>query len=116
VNGSAPSEKLDHYIAYQVIKGKSVKKIVSLVDDLVADTNVAVTLPKYFCVPVVKVHDSATFTIHNEKDHLTVYDITLGKYMPALNTNDQFSKYQLIRPKRAFLCVPTDKLKWSVLP
>ena len=114
---------LDHFKCYQA-EGKPVNDLAFLRDQFgVADKTYErdiVTLPKLFCNPVGKIHETAgavnNVGISNPDNHLVWYDIK-----PALNeqfktrqvvVTNQFApngqKLTVIRPE--FLAVPTQKV------
>lgn len=109
--GSAFPKNLDHYVAYEVTDAGSINKTVSLVDQFGRDDKVLVRSAKFFCVPVTKIHDKKVFKIRNERDHLTVYDITPKAFAKDLNTTDQFGNHKMSVTRSYQLGVPTLKLE-----
>lgn len=113
--GSEFPKRLDHYVGYVVLEGKSIGKAVSLEDQFGGEKESAVRLPKVFCVPVEKYHADKVTKIINERDHLTVYDITPREHETKIKTMDQFGDHGLAVLKSVWLCVPTAKLEFEVL-
>ncbi len=101
---------LDHYLAYPVLVGKPVNKIVNLVDQWL-DKDVFVTKPLWFCVPVDKNGEG----IINEIDHLVVYDLEPHEpFIMQFGVTDQFNFSPLETTMSLWLGVPSDKLQWGV--
>jgi hypothetical protein len=113
--GAAISQKLDHYLAYEVLKasGPNISPV-SLADDLLTSANVAVGKPKFFCVPVLKVHKDKKFPIHDPRDHLTVYEVAPAKAR-GFAINDQLGTFKFPSAVRRLLGVPTVKVSFKTL-
>ncbi len=107
--GTAISGRLDHYLAYEVLDASGLDiKPVSLADEFVISPRVSVGRPRFFCVPVSKVHKEKKFPVRNPKDHLTVYEIASAK-AGVFSISDQFGRFKFPNLVRKFLCVPTVK-------
>ncbi|MBC7965231.1 MAG: hypothetical protein H7Z17_04820 [Fuerstia sp.] len=103
--GSAFPKELDHFKVYEVLKGESVGKTVSLEDQFGIEGKVDVSLPKFFCVPVDKQHGDKLTKIRNGEDHLAVYEIASTSRL----TLDQFGEHKLAFEPCEMLCVPSKK-------
>lgn len=98
-------EELDHYVAYEVLKGNPAKRIVNLEDQFGIEKDVEVGLPKFLCVPVEKIHGDTTDKIKNPGVHLTVYEINPRRR----NAQDQFVESRIEFESCEYLCVPSTK-------
>jgi hypothetical protein len=111
--GSEFPRRLDHYVGYEVLEGKSIGKAVSLEDQFGAEKESAVRLPKVFCVPVEKTHGDRVSKIINERNHLAVYDITPREHEVRIKTKDQFDDRIVAVLKSVWLCVPSAKIEYE---
>lgn len=110
--GIERSERLDHFVAYEVLEGKPADRKVVLRDQFGAQDGVAVRLPRLFCVPVEKTHRDKTYKINNPVDHLTVYDIVSRDKPRSIKVADQIlpaKTTQLDVVRGVWLCVPSKK-------
>ena len=67
----------------------------------------------WLAVPVQKTHKEQPFGIHNNRDHLVVYEIDKKPIRKKIEMKDQFDGRRLETTDRRFLCLPSIK---TVLP
>jgi hypothetical protein len=110
--GTPTSPRLDHYLAYQVSDAPARPiRPVSLTDDFGTVAPAAVGKPKYFCVPVEKVHNDKTFPMHNRRDCLTVYEVSPSRSLPGFAIANQIGRFKFPGLVRRYLAVPTEKVR-----
>ncbi|CAM2069159.1 hypothetical protein SCOR_27570 [Sulfidibacter corallicola] len=110
--GSEFPHRLDHYKVYEVLQGERVNKDVFIRDQFTSEGNVAMR-PRYFAVPVEKLHDDKHFPINNPKDHIVFYDkdpITRNFYRPTV---DQFGRKPMKTRVSELLGCASAKLFWE---
>ena len=112
--GSEFPDKLDHYKIYRVLDGKPVDRGVKLKDQF-GTSEAKVTYPYAFAVPVKKEHVGKVFSVHNERAHLTIYNISHREIAKKSMVRDQFSRrYRYVEIIRSILlAVPSVKVKWG---
>ena len=105
-----------HYKAYRVIRGSSVRQNVQVVDVL-GQGNVTLGSPVYFCVPVTKEHNRNQSKILHPEVHLIIYNLSPNRNFDNKEVllKDQFSEVQLELQRAWFLAVPAAKLEWGVV-
>ncbi len=110
--GSEFPKRLDHFKCYEVLEGRAPDRVVSLEDQFGRDNEMRVLKPRFFCVPVEKLHGSGKPTrIHCPSQHLTVYDVAPRPRVVV----DQFGVRQIEFAPCELLCVPTLK-RVTVIP
>jgi hypothetical protein len=112
--GFSKATKLDHYKVYRVLWSESVNKQKQFRDQF-HRIDTGVYYPTGFAVPVTKEHQGKSFSIINEKAHLTIYKIKpSGDMRKVINVRDQFGTFRHLRIGVAyFLGVPSRKIKWE---
>ncbi len=115
--GSEPPQNADHYKCYRVVSLDTVPPtpIVSLKDQFQFRGNVGVFSPRFFCVPVRKVHNGVVHGIHNFEEHLVIYDLSTWEFPWQVTDPDQFLTTSFVTAKVTYLGVPTFKLSWQVV-
>lgn len=113
--GSVFPKKLDHFKAYQVLRGSLIDKTVLLADQIDRQNKVEVEKPVLFCVPVAKTYGRKTTPVANPKAHLTFYSITPKIYRVPKASKDQFGQHKLLIATSVFLGVPSAKLDWEAV-
>ena len=113
-------DSLDHfqcYRAYGASLTTSFKKtVVKLKDQFHVDPDqVSVLRPVAFCNPVEKTHGGVVFPINHPDDHLVCYAITPTTLQLAITARNQFGGADLLIAGADILCVPSQKLKFSVI-
>jgi hypothetical protein len=121
----SPSADLDHYKCYAA-GGTPINHVVALRDQFTLEAFVEVLWPVLFCNPVIKVHGPITTGIQNNRDHLTCYATSPSPFAgipdPANSTSpagvfirNQMETSLIQVQKPDMLCVPSLKLRWSVV-
>lgn len=105
-------EKLDHYVAYQVLESTPVDKAVKLRDQW-GNTEAKVYYPLFFAAPSRKWHGQTVDGIQNAKAHLAIYRISPSSIEKHANARDQFGRRVVHAFRRVLLAVPCDKGKWE---
>lgn len=112
--GSRAPEKLDHYVAYQVLDAKPVNRAVKLRDQW-GTTEARVMYPLFFAAPSRKWHAGETYGIKNAKAHLAIYRISPSSIRKTARTRDQFGSRVVQAFRSVLLAVPCAKGKWEVV-
>jgi len=114
--GSAMPKRLNHFKAYKVLRGDSISKKVTLVDQfdrkLQQKETAFVGKLVYFCTPVEKNNEP----IYDKENHLAVYLIkSLGsEHLPRnILIRNQFGTDSLRVEKSYMLAVPSKKLSYK---
>jgi hypothetical protein len=119
-----PAQELDHFKCYEA-GGRDVNAVVTLTDQFRA-ANTQVLRPALFCNPTTKtVLNSATGAavttpIEHPLSHLTCYLTTPVAFQGVVTYNNQFvtpgTLPTLTLSQSEFLCVPSAKVRWLVIP
>jgi hypothetical protein len=115
-NAEGFPEKLDHFKCYRA-NGFFRRRDVILKDQFVPDgVRTTVLRPFEFCNPVEKTHGDAVTPINNPTAHLVCYVISPLDIEAVAATRNQFRTEDQQRIGAAdMLCVPTEKLGFSVI-
>lgn len=112
-NSLFPCE-FNHFICYEVLEG-DFKTDVKLKDQFNESPILFfVGKPRYFCNPVSKNMGK----IYDPNYHLVCYDIVSpaeGPKSRTINIKNQFGDNRLTLQKGTLLCVPSQKIEWSVI-
>ncbi len=111
--GTRFPEKLDHYVAFQVLDGAPVNKAVKLKDQWGAYTAKVYT-PAFFAAPSRKWHDGKVDGVNNAAAHLAIYRISPTAAANTAKTRDQFGTRIAHSGRTVLLAVPCKKGKWEV--
>ena len=105
-----------HYKAYITSASGLGQEVV--VSDGVSQDNVIVGAPRYFLVPVEKVHDGTTSPIEDASTYLVVYNIAprFNLTGSGASMSDQFFDGNLDLMQKFFLAVPAKLADWNVVP
>jgi hypothetical protein len=108
-----PSTDLDHYKCY-VASGAPVNVTATLSDQFTTET-VQAFQPVLFCNPVEKIHGGVVTPIQHPLVHLTCYATSASNF-PGIGVNitNQIVSASLRVAKPDLLCLPSQKLQWSV--
>jgi hypothetical protein len=111
-----PPSDLDHYKCYAASGPEIDGLIVDLKDQFTSETT-AVLHPFLFCNPVKKIHNGIVTAIQHPDVHLTCYVTGTSNFSGTnINIRNQFvalNNQPVQQPD--LLCVPTEKLQWSVV-
>lgn len=112
----APPTDLDHYKCYTA-SGPALTGVVANLKDQFLSENVTVLRPVLFCNPVKKIHNGVTTAILHPDVHLTCYATSTSQF-PGTNINIrnqfiQINNFAIRQPD--LLCVPSEKLQWSIV-
>jgi hypothetical protein len=111
----AEPQDLDHFKCYRAYGG-NVKKVVTLADQFQTQQGLQVTYPFGFCNPTEKIHAGATTPVTNPDDHLVCYMVARRAFSRAgVVTRNQFGQETLALREPDLLCVPSKKLKVSIV-
>lgn len=115
--GSQPPVNADHYKCYRVVQINLLppSPIVNLSDQFQTRNNVGVFSPRYFCVPVRKLHNGVFHGIFNPQEHLVIYDLSPWQFNWPVQTRDQFLTVGFAVHRSVWLAVPTEKEAWVVV-
>jgi len=106
---------LDHFKCYRAYGG-SVKKVVTLSDQFQTQADLKVTYPFGFCNPTEKNHAGVVTPVTNPEDHLVCYLVTKRPFVrTGVQTRNQFRVENLVVRDPDLLCVPSKKLKVTVI-
>lgn len=105
-------ERLDHYVAFQVLDSTTVNKSVKLKDQWGADS-AKVYYPVLFAAPARKWHAGRISEISNKAAHLAIYRINPTSVEKQAKTRDQFGARITHAFRRVLLGVPCKKGKWE---
>jgi hypothetical protein len=114
--GPPPGEfhDLDHFKCYAAY-GAKVNKVVTLSDQFQTRQNLKVTYPYIFCNPTEKVHHDVVTPITNPEDHIVCYLVTKVTFNATVIARNQFGLETLVLRTPDLLCVPSKKLKVTIL-
>ena len=105
---------LDHYKVYtvlDVIRGIDVASV-NLKDQFTKKMSAGVISPKFYAVPVSKIHRGKNFEVIRSDEAIVFYDFNPGAIKSKIPTDvmadDQFGKYKVHPKERILLGVPTD--------
>jgi hypothetical protein len=111
--GSAPPERLDHYKVYRVLDwGRTPQAAVSLRDQFGA-LRAKLRVPRYFAVPVEKVHNRRRYALNNPRTHLVIYAITPKQVVRKVAIVNQISRSEHATMGSVMLAAPCIKLGWQ---
>jgi hypothetical protein len=112
-----PPVGLDHFLLYNVIEGPSVDVVVGLDDQFGDQSEVLVTAPIGFGIPVQKTHDGVVTEIENPDAHLVFYQIEWGEFETNVQVVNQFGTQTLDIEGPYLLAVPSEKVSpYPALP
>jgi hypothetical protein len=110
-----PPPNLDHFKCYTA-SGVAINVVATLKDEL-QPALAKILSPAYFCNPVQKLHNNVVTPIKNPLSHLTCYTIATASFSgPVVSTTNQFGGIKSPVRTADLLCVPSQKLQWSVIP
>jgi hypothetical protein len=112
--GTLFPKELDHFKCYRVIEGDPIDKDVSLRDQFGDEPEVRITMPLFFCVPVLKRYNNKIHEVNNPKAHLTIYEISPKDYKLKRQVRDQFLGGEWEISQSRMLAIPSLKLTWGL--
>jgi hypothetical protein len=121
-NEQAPPapDSLDHFQCYRAY-GSSLstsfkQTVVKLSDQFHPDPETVTLLrPIAFCNPVEKTHGIVVTPINHPDDHLVCYTFAPTTFQKGITTRNQFGGADLPLAGADILCVPSQKLRFSVI-
>jgi hypothetical protein len=113
-NTQPPPENLDHFKCYRA-SGRSKKVELKLTDQFQEGAPATLLRPIEFCNPVEKTHGTVTTKIKHPRAHLLCYQITTTTFQGDALVRNQFSGGPLPLATADMLCVPSQKLRFSVV-
>ena len=116
-NGQPEPENLDHFKCYRTY-GRPKKIPLRLGDQFQEEATATLLRPRAFCNPVEKTHGDVTTPIKNPKAHLLCYDISSPTFTGEARVQNQFFPNGVTLPMATadMLCVPSEKLRFSIIP
>ena len=110
--GARFPERLDHYVAYQVLESTQVNKAVKLRDQW-GRAEAKVYYPLFFAAPSRKWHAGGVDGVKNAKAHLAIYRISPSPLEKQVTVRDQFGRRVVHAFRRVLLAVPCQKGRWQ---
>lgn len=112
--GSEFPKALDHYKVYRLVDVEQVPDVRLKLRDQFGAEEVALRLPMYFAVPVVKTHGDKKYPIQNERAHLLMFGITPRDAQKKIIVRNQFARRLSVAVVRSvMLAAPSLKLEWK---
>jgi len=115
-NTQGDPKGLDHFKCYRAYGPAVRNKVVKLRDQFNEGT-VKVGRAVAFCNPTEKRHGDIFVPIENPKGHLVCYSVTPTALIDPRSffTRNQFGSETLVTPGSDILCLPSEKLRFSVI-
>ena len=112
--GSVFPKALDHYKVYRLVDVERVPNVKLKLRDQFGTDEVALRLPLYFAVPVVKKHGDRKYPVQNERAHLLIFGITPRDVQKKIAVRNQFSRgASALVVRSLMLAVPSLKRGWK---
>ena len=113
-NNQPLSENLDHFKCYRTY-GRPKNIPLKLDDQFQEGSPTTVLRPIEFCNPVEKTHGPVPIPIKNPKAHLLCYSMTPIAIDGHADVRNQFGGAALPLGAANMLCVPSEKLRFSIV-
>ena len=112
--GSEFPKALDHYKVYRLVDVEQVPDVRLKLRDQFGTEEVALRVPMYFAVPVVKTYGDKKYPIQNARAHLLVFGITPRNAQRKIIVRNQFARGVSVAVVRSvMLAAPSLKLDWK---
>jgi hypothetical protein len=112
--GSVFPKALDHYKVYRLADVEHVPDVTVRLKDQFGSSEVRLSLPLYFAVPVAKRHGAKDYPIQNKRAHLLIFSITVRNVEKTVKLRNQFASGISARVVRSvMLAVPSIKHQWK---
>jgi hypothetical protein len=112
--GSVFPKALDHYKVYRLADVEHVPDVTVRLKDQFGLSEVRLSLPLYFAVPVAKRHGAKDYPIQNKRAHLLIFSITVRNVEKTVKLRNQFASGISARVVRSvMLAVPSIKHQWK---
>jgi hypothetical protein len=114
--GSVFPRTLDHYKVYRLVDVERVPDVKLKLRDQFGSDEVALRLPLYFAVPVMKKYGDRKYPIQNNRAHLLIFSITPRDTPKKITVRNQFSRGTSAAVVRSImLAAPSLKLEWKAV-
>jgi hypothetical protein len=112
--GSEFPKALDHYKVYRLVDVEQVPDVKLKLRDQFGSDEVALRLPMYFAVPVVKTFGEKKYPIQNPRAHLLIFGITPRDSQRKIVVRNQFARGITVPVVRSvMLAAPSLKIEWK---